>query len=148
VVDCTLYNPGARGVYVEDLMLLLRHQGSGSKFSFSPILLKDNYNVFEAFHREDFEPFKSVSVDSEEGIERAIVFKPLFRRFTPSTGVFEIELRSSSDTQSRWTKAPVSFSIELDQEAVDEWISPVGTNRQIEAREIGSKRRRLLDSLP
>jgi hypothetical protein len=148
VIDCTLYNPGTRGVYIEDLMLQLRHSGSGSKFSFGPILTRDTYSVFQDFRRQDFEPFKSISVDSQKGIERAVVFKPMFTKFTPSAGVFDIELLSSSDRQDGWDRASVCFSIELDQEDVEEWSSPIGTNRQIEAREIGAKRRKLLESLP
>lgn len=147
VVYCTAYNPGVRTVYVEDLVLKLSHRGSGSNFTFCPVLLREQYNVFQDFRPQDFEPFKSISVGPREGLERAVVFKPLLVHFSPSAGTLDLEFQKTCDVDHGYSATTARFSIELDQKAADEWSSPVGSNRQIEAVEIGIKRRRFLESL-
>ncbi len=141
ILECEFYNSGAKPGSIEDLMVTVIHDETGTEFQFAPYLVKSQFNIFAKYQVSDFAPFSGISLSSKDRRELYIAFKPLLVQFTPpKSGIFTIHTSAKIDGDSKWITSPRTFSLRLNDGLVEKWTGSSGEAYQIEAIEIGKSR--------
>jgi hypothetical protein len=123
------------------------HLQTGSKNIFVPFLVREKFNVFERYAKDDFSTFSAISLGPKSRRELFVVFKPVAKKYDPQNGTLVLHTSVRANVGSRWIESPASASIslEIDDGIVSLWASPDGSSQQIEALEISKNRREFLD---
>jgi len=145
ILECEFSNSGAKHGSIEDIMITIVHDETGTQFRFAPHLVRNQFDMFDRYQVSDFGVFSAVSLGSKERRELYIAFKPLLPQFSPPTsGVFTVHTSIKIDGASKWTNSHRTFSLGLNESIVQKWTSPKGEAQQIEAIEIGKSRQQYL----
>lgn len=150
VIGCELSNGGAKTGAIEDLVLAIRYRQNSSRaierYTFFPILARDNYNVFKIYQEIDFEQFSSISVLAKSRLVKYITFEPSNNSFSPFEGIAEIKLFFRSSGETKWQSSNNQASLEVKQQDVENWTDPEGQSVMIETEENLNNKVKLLES--
>ena len=139
ILECEFFNNGAKPGSIEDIVVTIVHDETGTPFLFAPKYVTSQINIL-GNQLSDLAPFSGISLSSRERRELYVAFKPLAQFAPPKSGIFTIYVRAKVDGNSKWISSPRPFSLRLNERIVDKWTSSSGETIQIEAIEIGKDR--------
>jgi hypothetical protein len=145
VLECQFINEGVKYGSVEDILVEVVHNDTGSKFKFAPKLIRPQFNIYDRYQLSDFNTFSTVSLGSKDRKEAFIAFIPLLAEFSPpKNGTFTIYTSIKVEDSDEFVFQPRIFSLKLNEEIVANWTSSTGEAQSIEAVEIGKNRQQHL----
>lgn len=141
MLECEFVNDGARPGSVEDMLVYLRRPDSGEKYEFTPSLVRDQFNIFHSYQKDDFAPFAGISIGARQRRELCIVFSPTQKPFVPPVGNVVVDTRLAVDSKLKgWIVSPTTLSLNLGEDLAARWASPDGSPLQVTAVEITQRR--------
>jgi hypothetical protein len=145
ILECEFVNPGAKSGSIEDL-LVNTYDDQGNRFVFTPFLTKEQFNVYDKYQINDFSIFSGISLGAKQRQKIFIVFRPSQTDFKANPGAMYLQTNISSNiSHKKWSRSPVTFSLNLKAENIQEWASASGKYQQIPAMEIGQSRTAFLN---
>lgn len=143
VLECEFFNEGAKQGSIEDIILTITHNETGSEFKFLPQYARNQYNIFSEYKLSDFSNFSGISLKPKDRRELYIAFKPaLDKNFSPpQSGTFAISIAASDGKEDYQMKAS-TFSIPITKEIVEQWIGNSAKALQVEAIELAKSRQK------
>ena len=150
VIGCELSNGGTKTGSIDDIVLAIRYRQNSpriiERYTFFPILARDDYNIFKIYQESDFEQFSSISVLAKSRLVKYIIFSPSNDSFSPFKGTAEIKLFFRSSGETRWKYSNNQATLEIKQEDVNTWSNPQGQSVMIETEENLNNKVKLLES--
>lgn len=151
VVGCDVSNLGAMSGSIDDFVLAVKYKQQTSKsinsLTFLPLLLRDDYSVFETYERTDFEPFQSISIPKESRLTKYIVFTPSDGKFSPSAGNIELQVYFRDSNSSEFAKVKRTLNFLISDDAVKIWSTQTGKSILLESQENDKFREKLMDTI-
>lgn len=152
VVGCELSNSSAKSGAIDDVVLLMKYRQSNNKgvnrFTFYPILIREDFSIFKTYQEVDFEPFQSISLSANTRLVRYVVFSPSTDVFSPSLGKGELELWFRYFGDRKWHNSKnKKVTLEIDENTLKIWSDPQGKSIMIETVENYKYRDDLLEGM-
>jgi hypothetical protein len=145
VLECEFVNEGAKPGAIEDLVIEIIHEETGNRNIFVPILIKDQFNVFQNYQPSDFSTFSGISLGAKQRRELFVVFQPNQPGFHPTTGILILKMGTCIDIKKKkWTKPQPEMSLDISENIASNWNDPGGSTTQVSAIEIKQSRQKYL----
>lgn len=133
---CFVENKGAQPGYLEDVRLAVKHFQSDSKYSFYPLLTRDDYSIFESYVEKDWYPFSGFYLLPKDKSSKYMLFKPLNDHFNAQEGDYQIEIEVRWRDTQEWEKIPHDMKIEVSSELANNWNDPNSPAYQVFSNQI------------
>jgi hypothetical protein len=152
VVGCEMSNPSTKSGAIDDIVLLMKYRQSNNKsvnkYTFYPILLREDFSIFKTYQEIDFEPFQSISLAGNARLVRYIVFSPSTDVFSLSSGKGKLELWFRYFGDRTWQSSEnKKVTLEIDDNTLGIWSDPQGKSFMIETVENYQYRDELLEKM-
>lgn len=151
VLGCDLINPTSKAGAVDDIILLIKYRQNGNRginrYTFFPILYRDNFSISKRYNEEDLEVFQSISISPKSRTTKYIVFNSSTDNFSPVVGQGEIEVFFRYSRNKKWHKNIEAVTLEIDKSVCEIWTDPQGKSYMIETVENYKHRDFLLDDM-
>jgi hypothetical protein len=146
VLECEFFNEGAKQCLIEDVILTIIHNETGTEYKFYPQYTRPQYNIFALYKMSDFSTFSGLSLKPKDRREVFIAFRPTLREsFSPQSGTFAIYVATDDGKATYKVSAP-TFSIHLTEDGISKWVGDPAEARQLEAIEIGENRQQFFSN--
>lgn len=131
IIGCEVINRTTASGTIEDLVLVVKHRHKSTnnvnRYSFVPLLMRNDYDILREYSRQDFSHFKSITVPQNSQLTRYIVFEPTDDTFSPKSGDFEMQLYCRNLSEDDWTQTmPATFVVSLDDDLANRWSNKQG----------------------
>ncbi len=152
VVGCELSNSSTKSGAIDDMILFIKYRQDNNKsvnrYTFYPILIREDFSIFKTYQENDFEPFQSISIPANARLVKYIVFTPSSHNFSPSVGRGDLELWFRYFGEKKWqTSENNRVTLEIDNNTSGIWSDPQGKSVMIETVENSKYRDNLLEGM-
>jgi hypothetical protein len=137
---CFFENAGARPGFLDDMRLVVEHRETGATYKFFPLLMREDYNIFESYEGKDWFPFSGFSLAPGVRTERYLLFKPLHDEFRAQEGRFQVSLQSRWYAKDEWKTLPVSLPFRLTEQVAQQWNDPEAPALQVASEDVQQRR--------
>lgn len=142
-IACYAENKGAQPGYLEDLRLEVMHTQTSSRYLFYPVLVRDDYNIFESYKASAWYPFSGFYLLPCDSIKEYVLFKPHNDKFVAEKGDYGIKMQVRWRGSKNWATLPSNLSITLSDEIASLWNNPEAPAYQVFSEQILEHRRLL-----
>lgn len=118
---CFFENSGAKLGILDDLRLVLEHRESGTSYKLYPLVMRDDYNIFETYGEKDWLAFSGIVLPPQSRVEKYVVFKPMIDHFDPQKGHLTLSVQRRWYGSDKWAKLLVNLPFELTENDIDQW---------------------------
>lgn len=142
-IACYAENKGAQPGYLEDMRLEVVHTQTSSKYLFYPVLVRDDYNIFESYKASDWYPFSGFYLIPRDSIKEYVLFKPHNDKFFAEQGDYGIKMQVRWRGKKNWTTLSSTLNISLSDEIASLWNDPKAPAYQVFSEQILGHRKLL-----
>lgn len=148
VLECEFFNEGAKQSLIEDIILTIIHNETGTEYKFYPQYTRPQYNIFAIYKMSDFSTFSGLSLKPKDRKEVFIAFKPTLKEsFSLQSGTCAIYVYvATDDGKATYKVSAPTFSIFLTEDDVSKWVGDPAEARQLEAIEIAENRQQFFSN--
>ncbi len=139
-IACFAENKGAQPGYLEDIRLEVVHTQTGSKYLFYPMLVRDDYNIFESYTASAWYPFSGFYLIPRDSISEYVLFKPQNDRFAAEAGDYKIHMQIRWRNQTNWELLSSAINITINVEIASMWNDPDAPAYQVFSEQILERR--------
>jgi hypothetical protein len=120
-LTCFFENSGAKLGISDDLRMVVEHRETGAAYKFFPIVMRDDYSIFEDYDEKDWLAFTGIILPPKARVQKYIVFKPLIDHFEAQKGHFEISVQNRWYGSRKWGELPFTLPFELSEDDAKQW---------------------------
>jgi hypothetical protein len=124
-------NSGAKLGILDDLRILVEHIDTDTTYKFFPLLVRDDYNIFSSYKREDWIAFGGIVLPPGSQTQKYVFFKPSNDQFQAQQGSFVISVQSRWYGKKKWNTLDASLRFELSEEDAKQWNDPKARALQV-----------------
>jgi hypothetical protein len=152
VIGCELSNSSTKSGSIDDIIFLMKYRQANNRgtnrYTFFPILVREDFSIFRTYQENEFEPFQSLSIPSNTRLVRYIVFTPSINNFSPSSGAGEIKFLFRYFGDKKWQSSRNNtVTLEIDDNTLQIWSDPQGKSVMIETVENYKHRDNLMENM-
>lgn len=118
---CFFENSGAKFGILDDLRMVLEHKEAGTTYKLYPLVMRDEYNIFETYTEKDWQAFSGIVLPPKSRIEKYVVFKTMSDNFEAQKGHFTLSVQRRWYGSDKWGKLLVNLPFELTESNIDQW---------------------------
>lgn len=118
---CFFENSGAKLGILDDLRMVLEHKESGTSYKLYPLVMRDDYNIFETYSEKDWQAFSGIVLSPKSRMEKYVVFKTMSDNFEAQKGHLTLSVQRRWYGSDKWGKLLINLPFELTEGNIDQW---------------------------